>query len=187
MSNYLDNQGSWSWNVTKDSATITTDHGSHTHTLNLSNISIGDIVSNPGKTLGDAHREATHDYKNDTSNKGDNSMSDFRSGLKVDQATQDALAAVSAKYAAQMNDASASSKRAAGGRERGDEGPGSQGRTPGDKPAPHTTAKGEASLAAKMAASHTAAQAASKGASKGANVSGVNGHGTNGGHNGHGK
>ena len=63
MSNYFDNQSSWSWNVTGDSISVTTDHGSHTHTLDLNNVTFGDMCDNCGQTMGDAHRDASHDYK----------------------------------------------------------------------------------------------------------------------------
>lgn len=65
MPNYFDNQTNWSWNVTEDQATVTTDHGDHTHTLDLTGISIGDLDSNTGTVMGDAHRAASHDYKTD--------------------------------------------------------------------------------------------------------------------------
>lgn len=64
MANYFDNQKNWSWKVTDKSVQITTDHGSHTHTLDLTNVPIGNLSTNCGQTMGDAHRRAEHDYKN---------------------------------------------------------------------------------------------------------------------------
>lgn len=65
MTNYFDNQDKWSWHVSQEdkTASITTDHGTHTHTLEVGNISIGEIVENTGQVMGDAHRAASHDFK----------------------------------------------------------------------------------------------------------------------------
>lgn len=64
MSNYFDNQQKWSFNVTPgESVFVTTDHGDHTHTLDISHVSIGDMEDNTGQVMGDAHREASHDFK----------------------------------------------------------------------------------------------------------------------------
>jgi len=63
MSNYFDNQNRWSWTVTKDSVSITTDHGDHCHTLDLSHVTLGDLMDQCGQTMGDAHRAVDHDYK----------------------------------------------------------------------------------------------------------------------------
>ena len=63
MSNYFDNQDRWSWNVTEDSISVTTDHGDHTHTLDLNNATFGDMLDYGDRTMGDAHRAASHDYK----------------------------------------------------------------------------------------------------------------------------
>ena len=63
MGNYFDNQDRWSWTVTDDNISITTDHGSHTRTLDLNKSTLGDFTDNGGKTLGDAHRAASHDPK----------------------------------------------------------------------------------------------------------------------------
>ena len=48
MSNYFDNQKKWAWTVTNEKATITTDHGTHTHTLDLTNVPIGELADNNG-------------------------------------------------------------------------------------------------------------------------------------------
>ena len=63
MSNYFDNQSNWSWTVTNNSISVTTDHGDHTHTLDLNNATFGDMLDNGDKTMGDAHRAASHDKK----------------------------------------------------------------------------------------------------------------------------
>lgn len=63
MSNYFDNQNRWSWTVTNDSISVKTDHGSHTHNVDLSNATFGQMCDNTGKTMGDAHRNASHDKK----------------------------------------------------------------------------------------------------------------------------
>ena len=65
MANYYDNQSKWSWHVTEDKALLTTDHGDHTHTLDLTNVTVGDMADNTGKVMGDAHRAASHDAKTD--------------------------------------------------------------------------------------------------------------------------
>lgn len=63
MGNYFDNQDNWSWTVTDNSISVTTDHGDHTHTLDLNNATFGDMLDHSGQTMGDAHRAADHDYK----------------------------------------------------------------------------------------------------------------------------
>lgn len=63
MGSYFDNQSKWSWNVSDGKAQLTTDHGTHTHTLDVSNVSVGEMNDNTGKVMGDAHRAASHDYK----------------------------------------------------------------------------------------------------------------------------
>lgn len=66
MANYFDNQKSWSWNVTGDKAEVITDHGTHTHTLDLTEVSVGELADNTGQVMGDAHRAASHDFKEET-------------------------------------------------------------------------------------------------------------------------
>lgn len=63
MSNYFDNQDRWSWSNDGKSVKVTTDHGDHTHTLDLTKVTIGELSENTGKTMGDAHRGAPHDKK----------------------------------------------------------------------------------------------------------------------------
>lgn len=63
MSNYFDNQSRWSWTNDGKSVKVTTDHGSHTHTLDISNATIEDMYNNCGETMGNAHRATSHDEK----------------------------------------------------------------------------------------------------------------------------
>lgn len=63
MSNYFDNQDRWSWTVTDDSVTVETDHGTHTHSVDITQATINDMYENTGRTMGDAHRSASHDPK----------------------------------------------------------------------------------------------------------------------------
>lgn len=63
MSNYFDNQKNWAWSVSEGRVSVTTDHGSHTHTLDVTNITIGDMDEKTGQVMGDTHRAASHDPK----------------------------------------------------------------------------------------------------------------------------
>lgn len=63
MTNYFDNQNIWSWNITDKEIKVETDHGTHTHTVDLKNATIGDMYDNLGETIGNAHRAASHDDK----------------------------------------------------------------------------------------------------------------------------
>lgn len=65
MGNYFDNQSNWEWHNSNGSIQVYTDHGTHTHTLDLTNIPIGAMIDNPGQTIGDAHRAASHDFKDE--------------------------------------------------------------------------------------------------------------------------
>jgi len=133
MSNYFDNQSTWNWNIDKDHVTVTTEHTHpkpHSHTLDITNVPIGEMVDNPGKVMGQAHRAASHDYKlsEETGKMGEKST--FLERIRCDQATIDRVSQVG-KKAAQTP---ASAKRAdEGGRERGDDGPGKMGRESGLK------------------------------------------------------
>ena len=89
MSNYFDNQTSWEWNVSKDKAVVVTDHGTHTHTINLTDVSIGDLSENTGKTLGDAHRSAPHDFKSSEETDSGNERSSFLEKIRCDKTTID--------------------------------------------------------------------------------------------------
>ena len=82
MSNYFDNQKKWAWNVTNEKATITTDHGTHTHTLDLTNVPIGELADNTGQVMGDAHREAAHDFDTPTIDAGNEGIDPGGGGIE---------------------------------------------------------------------------------------------------------
>lgn len=131
MSHYLDNQTSWEWHVDSKKAVVVTDQGTHTHTLDLTDVSVGELSDNPGKVLGDAHRAAPHDFKTKEESEMASEKNSFLERIRCDQATIDKVNAVSRnsnqpvhRTAEVTND---------GGRERGDEGPGSLGRESGLK------------------------------------------------------
>lgn len=65
MANYFDNQDKWSWQISDKEVLVTTDHGDHTHTLEVTQVPIGEMVEETGKVMGDAHRAASHDFKED--------------------------------------------------------------------------------------------------------------------------
>lgn len=65
MANYFDNQDKWSWKISDKEVLVTTDHGDHTHTMEVTNVPIGEMVENTGQVMGDAHRAASHDFKED--------------------------------------------------------------------------------------------------------------------------
>lgn len=65
MSNYFDNQDKWSWQISDKEVLVTTDHGDHTHTMDVTNVPIGEMVDHTGQVMGDAHRAASHDFKVD--------------------------------------------------------------------------------------------------------------------------
>ena len=176
MSNYFDNQRSWSWNVSEGKATITTDHGTHTHTLDVSNISVGTLSdpSTMGKAMGDAHRSTTHDKKSAEIKENDMDRNAFLESLRVDQATIDRINETSKNF--QKNEANGKKGKDDGGRERGDEGPGSHGRESGNKPNP----------AAKSASAHSNSGAAKGGSGSGKGGNGSGHGGSGGGHGGSG-
>lgn len=66
MSNYFDNQKKWSWHISDKTVMVITDHGNHLHKVAITNVPIGEMVDNTGKVMGDAHRFAPHDFKEDT-------------------------------------------------------------------------------------------------------------------------
>ena len=63
MSNYFDNQKRWSWTCDGKSVKVETDHGDHSHRVDVTNVPIGSLYDTPGRTMGDAHRATTHDKK----------------------------------------------------------------------------------------------------------------------------
>ena len=72
MSNYFDNQTKWSWKNDGEKVMVTTEHSKnnkvHSHTLDITEVPIGEMVDNTGIVMGDAHRAASHDYKDTTQN-----------------------------------------------------------------------------------------------------------------------
>lgn len=127
MSQYFDNQKNWEWHVTEEKAEVVTDHGTHTHTLDLSKVSVGEISENTGKVLGDAHRAAPHDFKQEEeTTKMANDRSSFLDRIRCDQETIDKVNEVSKN--SQSPAMRSNENNQEGGRERGEDGPGSRGR-----------------------------------------------------------
>ena len=201
MPNYFDNQKrGWEWRVTDNKAEVTTDHGTHTHTLDLSSITIGEMSENTGKTMGEAHRNTTHDYKTteetntpDSSSKGGKNMerNSFVESLKADKATIDRCTEVSREAA--RNAQNQSGKKSGldnGGRERGDDSsaPGHTGRESGNKSGTQsnshsTTGDGHGSNGSSSGHSSSGQGAGGHGAGgQGSGGIGVGGHGGTGGH-----
>ena len=134
MSNYFDNQKNWAWKVDGEQVSVFTDHGDHTHTLDLSKTTVGEMMDQPGKALGDAHRQASHDYKSAEKSGKDEAMDSFHQRIRVDDATIRKTNQVSKSWAAQAAKAQkGKTNKDDGGRERGDDGPGKQGRESGNK------------------------------------------------------
>lgn len=146
MSNYFDNQTKWSWQNDGEKVVVTTEHEHpkvHTHTMDITNVAIGDMIDNPGKVMGNAHRSVPHNYKDGTTKSTSNKINQkekdetgmdkreaFLESLKVDQATLDKLSNISKNY---NNSSKKNTTIDDGGREIGDEGPGGLGREPGLK------------------------------------------------------
>lgn len=65
MSKYFDNKSNEKneWKVTDTEAVIVVDHGSHTHSLDLTNATAGQMLNDSNRVLGDAHRAASHEKK----------------------------------------------------------------------------------------------------------------------------
>lgn len=132
MSNYFDNQKKWSWSVDheKGEVKVVTEHENpkpHTHTLDLSKVTLGEMYDNPGKVLGDAHRASEHEMEEGKE------MSTFMERIRADQATIDRINQVGKNHAVQSQKKT-SIKKDDGGRERGDEdGPAKTGRESGLK------------------------------------------------------
>ena len=143
MSNYFDNQTKgWAWDVSSEGVYVTTDHGNHTHTLDVTNVTVGDMSEKTGEVMGKAHRQSSHDYKDtkqqettDKKSKDSQMISKnnkFVESLKVDKETLAKLDAVSHSHVNDNKTTNAKNKDE-GGRERGDEGPGKNGRESGLK------------------------------------------------------
>lgn len=160
MSNYFDNQTSWEWHVSDNNTEVFTDHGNHTHTLNLSGISISQLASDTGRIMGNAHRASTHDFKtNDNKEKTDMAnRSEFLKQLKVDNHTLDKLNDVIRNYNSNAVQAS-KVKETSSGRERADDGPHKQGREADLKASssPSKVTSMKADMAAHAAAHSTSA------------------------------
>lgn len=174
MSNYFDNQSNWHWTVSSNRVTVTTDHGDHTHTLDLTSTPIGELSTHIGKVMGEAHRAASHDFKDQTSRKGSISMSNRQSFLERIRCDQTTIAKTNqvSKESAQK---SAQPRRTDdGGRERGEEGPARLGREPGNK-----VGAIRASLKTPSTANASQATGAAISSGRGA-ASPVGGHGTGG-------
>lgn len=88
MSNYFDNQTNWSWNNNDGKVTVLTDHGSHTHTLDITTVPIGEMVDNPGQVMGDAHRASSHDMKTENEATTDIESPFFSADNTIDNSSQ---------------------------------------------------------------------------------------------------
>lgn len=131
MSNYFDNQKAWSWSVDQKNGEVKviTEHSSpkpHTHTLDISKATVGEMQDFPDKIMGEAHRASEHEYKEEKE------MSTFMERIRVDQATIDRINQVSKNHSEQSTNRQ-TVKSNEGGRERGDDGPGKTGRESGYK------------------------------------------------------
>lgn len=65
MSNYFANKNNQNAEiqVRENKVYVAVVHGNHTHTLDITNATAEDLLNNPGKVFGDAHRKSTHDKK----------------------------------------------------------------------------------------------------------------------------
>lgn len=66
MATYFDNNThnlKWKVDTANGSVKILVDHKAHTHTLDITKATVGQMLSEPDKVLGDAHRAASHDKK----------------------------------------------------------------------------------------------------------------------------
>lgn len=132
MSNYFDNQNVWAWAVEDGKVHVMTDHGDHTHTLDITDAPIGKMATDSGKVMGDAHRAAPHDFK--AEGKGRTAMmreqENFRERIKCDHEVVEKT-----NKAGRSFSETPVRTRANSGRERGDEGEarGRTGREPGYK------------------------------------------------------
>lgn len=127
MSNYFDNQRKWAWTVSDGQVEVTTDHGTHTHTLDLNKTTIGDIAKNTGQVMGDAHRAASHDFKEKGEQKMNEDAKAFRDSLRV-QVDEKAMKMLTEKAQNAEKNRSNTQNKDYGGRELGEEGPGNLGR-----------------------------------------------------------
>ena len=127
MSNYFDNQTKWAWTVSDGQVEVMTDHGTHTHTLDLNKTTIGDMAKNTGQVMGDAHRAASHDVKEKGEQKMNEDAKAFRDSLRV-QVDEKAMKMLAEKAQNAEKNRSNTQNKDYGGRELGEEGPGNLGR-----------------------------------------------------------
>lgn len=93
MSNYFDNQDKWSWQISDKAVLVNTDHGDHTHTLEITNVPIGEMVDHTGQVMGNAHRAASHDFKETAGlAETESSVNTVTTGNKADNAVQEDIA-----------------------------------------------------------------------------------------------
>ena len=146
MSNYFDNQTKWSWQNDGEKVIVTTEHSHpkvHTHTMDITNVPIGEMIDNSGKVMGEAHRAVPHEYKDSKQNQNKNKNNGLENTLEgkenmSSKAHQDFCESLNpANYGKEKgpdgsknngNRQTSGNKAEDGGRERGDEGHGNHGR-----------------------------------------------------------
>ena len=144
MSNYFDNQTKWSWQNDGEKVIVTTEHSYpkvHTHTMDITNVPIGEMIDNSGKVMGEAHRAVPHEYKDSKQNQNKtNTLENTLEGKEnmSSKAHQDFCESLNpANYGKEKgsdgsknngNRQTSGNKAEDGGRERGDEGHGNHGR-----------------------------------------------------------
>lgn len=141
-SNYLDNDSNtgWSWQVDGDKALIITKHDhpkEHEHRLDVTDIPVGEIVDHPDYIIGKAHRVSAHYYADGTVKKSKNSKGKELTDMSSSKAHQAFAESLNPKNYGNENaptdhgiKSASQEKSGEGGRERGDEGPGREGRAP---------------------------------------------------------
>ena len=85
MSNYFDNQTKWSWQNDGEKVIVTTEHSYpkvHTHTMDITNVPIGEMIDNSGKVMGEAHRAVPHEYKDSKQNQNKNKNNGLENTLE---------------------------------------------------------------------------------------------------------
>ena len=92
-SNYLDNDSNtgWSWKVDGDKALIITKHDhpkEHEHRLDVTDISVGEIVDHPDYIIGKAHRVSAHYYADGTVKRSKNSKGEELTDMSSSKAHQ---------------------------------------------------------------------------------------------------
>ena len=125
---------------------MTTEHSYpkvHTHTMDITNVPIGEMIDNSGKVMGEAHRAVPHEYKESKQNQNKNKNNGLENTLEgkenmSSKAHQDFCESLNpANYGKEKgpdgsknngNRQTSGNKAEDGGRERGDEGHGNHGR-----------------------------------------------------------